>query len=123
LPKVTTRLLKYLESLHLAAGEYLIHQGEDSNDLYFVEAGQVTVLLNMPDGKQMRFRTAGAGTLMGEVSFYRGIPRTASVIADEATIVYKLTRSALETMQEHDPKIAAACTSGLQACWLAAWPI
>src|SRR3546814_9648848 len=47
-------------------------------------------------------------TVVGEMGFYRGVPRTASVIAEEPTVIYRLTRTAFDRMQEKDPAAAAA---------------
>ena len=47
-------------------------------------------------------------TVVGEMGFYRGVPRTASVIAEGPTVIYRLTRKAFDRMQEEDPAAAAA---------------
>ena len=47
-------------------------------------------------------------TVVGEMGFYRNMPRTASVIAEEPTVIYRLTRRGFEKMQAEDPTAAAA---------------
>ena len=47
-------------------------------------------------------------TVVGEMGFYRGVPRTANVIAEGPTVVYRLRQSAFDKMQEQDPGAAAA---------------
>jgi sulfate permease, SulP family len=42
------------------------------------------------------------------MGFYRNMPRTADVVAEAPTVVYRLTREAFDRMQEKDPAAAAA---------------
>lgn len=47
-------------------------------------------------------------TIVGEMGFYRGVPRTAHVIAEGPTVIYRLTQKAFDRMQEQDPAAAGA---------------
>jgi SulP family sulfate permease len=40
-----TRFIEYLERLEFKAGEYLIRQGDESKDIFFIEKGQVSIYL------------------------------------------------------------------------------
>ncbi len=42
------------------------------------------------------------------MGFFRKAPRVAAVIADEPSIIYRLTRKNFERMQAEDPETAAA---------------
>jgi SulP family sulfate permease len=103
----TTRLMEFLEQIHVEEGEYLIRQGEKSHELYFVELGTVSVYLGFENGKRVRLQTLGMGTIVGELGLYLGATRTASVIADSPTVAYRLTRTALSEMKERAPELAA----------------
>ena len=48
------------------------------------------------------------GTVVGEVSMYLGVPRTATVIIGKPSILYHLSSEALQQMEERDPDLAAA---------------
>jgi SulP family sulfate permease len=91
---------RFLKRRELAAGEYLMRQGEDSSDMLFVVSGQVTVLLELANGKTVRLRTMRPGTVVGEVAWYRDIPRTASVVADRPTVAVRLSKHALDSMEK-----------------------
>ena len=43
---------------------------------------------------------------MGEMGFYRKVPRSATVVVEQPTVVYRLTREALDRMQAQDPNAA-----------------
>jgi SulP family sulfate permease len=47
------------------------------------------------------------GTTVGEMGMYLGTVRTASVVADRTSVVYRLSRNALKEMQKNDPAVAA----------------
>jgi CRP-like cAMP-binding protein len=85
------------------------HHGRfPAQELYFVESGQVSARLRLPDGRELRLRTMGPGAVVGEMGLYVGQPRSASVVADRPTLVYCLSLAALESMHREAPATAAA---------------
>lgn len=99
--------LAYVEPFEVKSGEHLIRQKEQSNDLYFIETGKVSVRLETNEGRVVRLRAMGPGTIVGEVSFYLDIPRSASVIADLPTTGYRLKRGQLDRLGAERPDLAA----------------
>jgi sulfate permease, SulP family len=102
-----SRLMKYLERMEVEEGHYLMRQGDQPDEMYFIEAGLVSAQLELPDGKIMRLRSMRGGTTVGEMGMYLGDVRTASVVAGRPSTVYKLSRNALREMEKNDPEIAA----------------
>lgn len=102
------RLMAYMQRMDVEPGQHLIRQGDRSDEMYLVESGEVTVLLEHAGGDPIRLRTMGAGTMVGELGFFLDTPRTASVVVEKSGAVYRLTNAALETMSERDPDLAAA---------------
>ena len=86
-PASAERFVGLLERRRVAKGSSLIQQGDISDDLYFLESGRVTVLVTFASGAVMRVRTMGPGTMVGELGFYLGMARSATVVADEPAIV------------------------------------
>lgn len=103
----TARLMEFLEKVAVEEGDYLIRQGDEANDLTFIERGTVSVYLELGTDKRVRLHTLGPGTCVGELGLYLGTRRTASVIADSPTVAYRLTRTALSEMKEKEPELAA----------------
>jgi SulP family sulfate permease len=101
-------LLPYLERLQLPAATHLIRQSENSEALYFLEAGRVTARLELNDGRTLRLRTMGPGTVVGEVGLFLRGKRAASVVTDEPCTVYRLSAEALERMNREQPPLALA---------------
>ena len=71
-------------------------------------AGENSFVFTDEHGRPIRLRRMVGHTVVGEMGFYRHVPRTASVIAEEPTVVYRLRREAFDRMQGADPEAAAA---------------
>ena len=102
------RLMNYLQPLEVPAAHEIIRQGEPSEDLYFLESGRLTAQFVRPEGRSVRLRTMGPGTVVGEITMYLGTVRTASVVSEAPSKLYRLTRSSLEEMERRDPQLASA---------------
>ena len=55
----------------------------------------------------MRLETMGAGRVVGEMGYYMGQVRTASVVAETDCVVYKLGRDKLRQMEAEAPEVAS----------------
>lgn len=104
---VVADMMPYFERQEVEIGQYLIRQGDPPEALYFIELAQVTVQLESEDGKIIRLRTMGPGTVVGELGFYLGQRASASVVVQQSGTVYRFSADALHRMQENDPQIAA----------------
>ncbi len=84
-------LLGYFDRLEVGRGERLIEQGAAADDLFFIESGRVSAQLERADSPPIRLQTMTGDTLVGEIGLYLGQPRGATVVADEASVVYRLS--------------------------------
>jgi len=106
-PDTLDMLRPHLDTLTLAPGEYVFRQADPGDSIYFVETGRVTVALSVGDGRTLRLRSFGAGTIVGEMAVYTGARRSADVVADEPTVVLRLALSTLQRLENDDPALAA----------------
>ncbi len=104
----TAHLLEYMEKKTIACGDVMIRQGDPPDAMYFVESGRVTARLELSGGRSVRLRSMGSGTVVGEIGLYLEMPRTATVVADQAGVVFRLTAEALRRMEIESPGLAAA---------------
>ncbi len=102
------RLMSYFERLELAKGDMLFEQGDPSDSVELVASGCVAVTVAQPDGKIAKLRRMAGQTVIGEMGFYRGQPRAATILAEEPTVVYRLTRKAFLRMHKRDPEIVSS---------------
>jgi SulP family sulfate permease len=101
-------LLSSMERLDVDKNHYLILQGDPSHELYFIESGKVRVMVELDNGRTMRLRTMGPGTVVGEIGLYLGQQRLASVVTEEPCTIYRLSTEALHKMERENPALAAA---------------
>jgi SulP family sulfate permease len=106
-PEDRAIFLRDLERQDYMPGEVLIHQGERSDSMLFIGLGRVEVRLRQPDGRTIRVRTFESGTVVGEIAFYLGLPRSASVVAVEPTTAYRLTHETLTELSLTSPRLVA----------------
>jgi sulfate permease, SulP family len=105
-PAEAERFRAYLEPITYESGERLIHQAAQSDDILFIASGQVAIVLELPNGQTLRLKSMGAGTVVGEIAFYLGVPRSASVVALEKTTAWRLSSTRLRDMQREAPTLA-----------------
>jgi len=65
-------LMRYLNCREIPAGEYLIHQGDAPDVLFFIASGQVTVQRESLGRPPVRLETMRGGRSVGELGFYLG---------------------------------------------------
>jgi SulP family sulfate permease len=99
-------IFRYFEKEEVDSGVYLMKEGDPPGDLFFVESGQLTAQLSSPDNPPFRLETIGGGGVVGEIGFYLNQPRTATVIANEPSTIYRLSRQRLKQMERNDPDAA-----------------
>lgn len=99
---VVAGILPYLERLDVPAGQKLIDQGSASREIFFIEHGRAAVVLEAGEG-DIRLATMGRGAIAGEMAFYLGRPRSASVIAETALVVWRLSGAGLDKLRREKP--------------------
>jgi SulP family sulfate permease len=104
----TSTLLQYLVRVEVDKNHYLILQGDPSQELFFIESGRVKVIVELDNGRTMRVRTMGAGTVVGEIGLYLDQQRVASVVTEDPCVIYRLRVEALHKMEQENPALASA---------------
>ncbi len=101
------RFMSYVEKAEIGVGELIVRQGDSADALYFIACGASMVQFEAKDGRTVRLRTMRCGNIFGEVGWYMGQIRTASVRTTEPSILYRLSTEAIQQMEQRDPDIAA----------------
>jgi len=107
-PEVVQNLARYFVPQNVAAGDILAIQGDKTRDLFLIQQGRISALLKAENGDVIRLRTLGPGSVVGEIGLYLGRPRTASLIAETDSVVWRLLPEAVAKMEREDPRSAAA---------------
>jgi len=87
---------KICELRSYGEGEYIIREGEDTDDIYFLLSGKVELLkIEQNTQKDIKFKEMLPGQSFGEMSFVDGSPRSCSVKAVTASQIYVLPKHKL----------------------------
>ena len=100
-------LVEYFEYQNIPKNSIIIEQEKDPDGIYFLISGRITVQLNSDDGKQIRLKSMGAGTVVGEVSLYLGSKASASVMSDTDCKIYFLSKNNFQKLNIEAPEKAA----------------
>ena len=105
-------LRRYGEERVLSPGEVLVRQGSVSDGVYYLKSGRLGAYREEPDGSY--FLTGIApGDWVGEIASATGGPRTATVKAEEESLVVHLSEVDFRYMLQESPALAAAVVSQL----------
>ncbi|TIT93418.1 MAG: cyclic nucleotide-binding domain-containing protein, partial [Mesorhizobium sp.] len=94
----------------LRRGEVLVREGDPSDRFFVVLSGRFTV--HKGDGIGSVAEIA-QGELVGEIGFFAGLPRTATVLAARDSIVLEISRNHFEKAAEALPNLREAVTTSL----------
>jgi SulP family sulfate permease len=98
--------LAHCESRSVAQGEKLCAEGDLSDAIYFVERGSFDITKATREGP-IRLSQLREGTMAGEMAFYTGQARTATIEAVQDSEVKVLSRQSLEHMRDTQPGLAS----------------
>ncbi|MCZ7649143.1 MAG: SulP family inorganic anion transporter [Planctomycetota bacterium] len=104
-PDVLDSILSRCEPVALEQDEKLFGQGDPGDAMYFIERGEVSVQLTV-EGRVLRLRTFGPGSVVGEMALYSHLPRTAEGVAVTNARVQKFRYAALEELEKSHPDAA-----------------
>jgi predicted acylesterase/phospholipase RssA/CRP-like cAMP-binding protein len=108
-------LLDEVETRHLAGGEWLIHQGDSGDSLYFLVRGRLQAWAAGPEG-QPRGRLLNEivpGDSVGELSLLTGAPRTVGIQAIRDSLLVRLDREAFDRLAEEYPSLVLRLASNV----------
>ncbi len=102
---------EYVHRSDLQQGQVLITQGAKDRNLYLVESGSLTVHFEDSAG-YIRQAMVGAGSAVGEGSFFSHLPRSATVQAATPCRVWVLTPMRFSELSNRQPAVALALGLG-----------
>lgn len=103
-------LLEHTETLRFSAGATVVRAGDAERALYVIAAGEVEVVA--PHARHALARVQ-AGSVIGEVAFLDGLPRSADVRAVTDCEVLRLSHAGFEVFAARRPELAVALLADL----------
>lgn len=85
------------EQLRVEAGEVIIREGSESEEMYVVAEGELAVT-KLSGTKEVELARLGAGEVVGEIALLDQAPRTATVSAHVNSLVVRVPEAAFEQL-------------------------
>ncbi len=101
--------IAYLERHEVEGAQVLYRQGEPSDEIDLVAAGQLVVdVTDASTGHTVRARRITTHSVVGEMGFFRRVARSATVSSEGPATRFTLTRASYERLHRERPDLAIA---------------
>ena len=107
-PQLADRLTEYCRRLEVRAGDIIARQGDAAAAMHFILEGRVGIIVDLPQGRSMRVRSLGRHTTVGEMGLITRSPRSATIQAEAASVLYELDSEAFERIKREHPALSQA---------------
>jgi CRP-like cAMP-binding protein len=91
------------ETIKLNPDELLLYEGQETNEMYYLQSGSLSVLKRKGD-QQIQIETISPGELVGEMSFLDDHPRCATVKAITYSVLVRISNEKYSRMKDAHPK-------------------
>jgi CRP-like cAMP-binding protein len=98
-------LVGHCEELKIPKGTVIfVEDKKDDDAIYFVQEGVIKIIKGEESQRRI-LAMFGMGNFFGEISFLDSGPRSATAVADEDSIVYKLVPEKLDEIEKQAPQV------------------
>jgi sulfate permease, SulP family len=99
-------LIHRCERLEVAAGEIIVSAGAPADSMHFILDGRVGIMIQAGEGGgTTRVRSLGRCTTIGEMGLVSHAPRSATIQAEVASILYVLSAQQFEALKLENPML------------------
>ena len=109
-----TTLGSFMHPFPMRKGQILIEQGAQDRALYFIESGHLSAH-SEDDQANIHMAMVGAGTVVGEGSFFTRQPRRATVYASSPCKMWCLTPIRFKDLSQYHSPIAFELTLAMSS--------
>jgi len=106
------RFVQFMEVLKVRQWSEIVKQGSQGDAMYLVLEGEVRVRM-MIASKETILVTLPAGEFFGEMSLFDQGPRSADVVANQDTVLLKISASGFHKLLQQIPDISAPFLLGI----------
>ncbi len=108
--KEIAELVKACSIQTFGPGERILHEKEESRDLFVILAGRIRIGRILYAGDEKELDVLDPGEFFGEMAFIDGGPRSAGVSSMEQATVLRINRQAFDKLAARRPAIACKVT-------------
>ena len=99
-------LIRRCQRIEVEAGEIIVHAGHAADSMHFILEGRVGVMVPADDDRTTRVRSLGRYTTIGEMGLVSHTPRSATIQAEAASVLYVLNTHQFEAIKADDPALS-----------------
>jgi SulP family sulfate permease len=98
-------LTRRCQRLEVKAGEIIVHAGDAADSMHFILDGRVGIMIPAGEGRMTRVRSLGRYTTIGEMGLVSRVPRSATIQAEVASVLFVLSAAQFEALKADDPTL------------------
>jgi sulfate permease, SulP family len=98
-------LMHRCQRLEVDAGETIVRAGDAADSMHFILDGRVGIMIPAEEGRTTRVRSLGRYTTIGEMGLVSQAPRSATIQAEVASILYVLSTHQFEAIKNENPPL------------------
>ena len=115
-PEEARRIISHVKKRTFPKGAVIFRQGDRGDALYLIESGKVRIHAHITEhGEEVGVTTLGDGETFGEIALVTGVPRTATVEAEEDTVVWQIHKDDFDHIVVVSPKLRKALEQLVEA--------
>jgi sulfate permease, SulP family len=99
-------LIHYCQRIEVDAGEIIVSAGDAADSMHFILDGRVGIMVSAAEGHTTRVRSLGRYTTIGEMGLVSHAPRSATIQAEVASVLYELDAEQFEALKAEDPALS-----------------
>jgi SulP family sulfate permease len=99
-------LMHRCERIEVDAGETIVRAGDAADSMHFILDGRVGIMIPAAQNRTTRVRSLGRYTTIGEMGLVSHAPRSATIQAEIASILYVLSAAQFESIKADDPTLS-----------------
>jgi SulP family sulfate permease len=99
-------LMHRCERIEVDAGETIVRAGDAADSMHFILEGRVGIMIPANQERITRVRSLGRYTTIGEMGLVSHAPRSATIQAEVASILYVLSADQFEAIKADDPPLS-----------------
>ena len=104
--RTPTELIHRCQRIEVDAGEVIVRAGDPADSMHFILDGRVGIMIPADEGRTTRVRSLGRYTTIGEMGLVSHTPRSATIQAEVASVLYVLERRSVRAIKTDDPALS-----------------
>jgi SulP family sulfate permease len=98
-------LIHRCQRLEVGAGEIIVSAGDAADSMHFILDGRVGIMIPADESRTTRVRSLGRYTTIGEMGLVSRAPRSATIQAEVASVLYVLPAHQFEAIKDENPAL------------------